>query len=136
MPSELHFLVVDDQPVVRYIVVALLKALGYNHVSEAEDGEKALALLRFGSATSIPFGFVITDWNMPAMDGLALLKTIRASTDLRDLPVLMITSITEQHNVAAATRAGADGYIVKPSLNATLLKQAIDHILIKRGWPT
>ncbi len=135
MPSQLHFLVVDDQHVVRFIAVALLNALGYKHVSEAENGEKALALLRSGKASGMPCNFVVTDWNMPVMDGLTLLKTMRASADLRDLPVLMITSVAEQHNVAFATQAGADGYIVKPSLNATLLKQAIDDILMKRGLP-
>lgn len=136
MSSQLHFLVVDDQSVVRCIAVALLNALGYQHVSEAENGEEALALLRSGKTSGMPFNFVVTDWNMPVMDGLTLLKTIRTSADLRNLPVLMITSVAEQHNITFATQAGADGYILKPSLNVTLLKQTINDILMNRDLPT
>lgn len=132
MSPEFHFLVVDDLPTVRRIVVALLKALGHSKVSEAEDGEKALKLLQSGDALGTPINFVVTDWNMPVMDGLALLQTIRATANLQHLPVLMITAEAEANNIIAATKAGADGYILKPSLNAVILKQTLEKILMKK----
>lgn len=133
MPRQLHFLVVDDLPAVRRIVIALLKALGYTRVSEAEDGEKALVLLQSGDALGMPIDFVVTDWNMPAMDGMTLLQTIRATADLQHLPVLMMTAKTETANMLAATQAGADGYILKHFINAGTLKETLDNILMNRG---
>lgn len=133
MFPEFHFLVVDDLPTVRCIVVALLKALGHTKVSEAEDGKKALKLLQSEDAPGTPINFVVTDWNMPVMDGLALLKTIRATVDLQHLPVLMITAEAETENIIAATQAGADGYILKPALNARIFKETLEKILTERG---
>lgn len=132
VPTQLHFLVVDDQAPVRYVVARLLNALGHHRVSEAEDGEKALVLLRADHAAETPCNFVVTDWNMPVMDGLTLLKTIRASAALQDLPVLMITSVAEQESISAVIRAGANDYILKSSLSAAILRQAISRILMKR----
>jgi two-component system chemotaxis response regulator CheY len=131
--SRFHILVVDDLALIRHIIVALLDTLGYTKVTEAEHGEHALELLRSSMTSDAAIDIVITDWNMPVMDGLALLKTIRSSPDLRDLPVLMITSETEQHNIAAALEAGVDGFIAKLSLSAGLLEQTLAHILATRN---
>jgi two-component system chemotaxis response regulator CheY len=109
------FLVVDDFSTMRRIVKNLLKELGFNNVEEAEDGIEALAKLRAGG-----FGFVISDWNMPNMDGLTLLKEVRADSRLKDLPVLMVTAEATKDNIIAAAQAGASGYVVKPFTAATL----------------
>jgi two-component system chemotaxis response regulator CheY len=133
MPPQFHFLVVDDLPTVRRIVITLLKGLGHTQISEAEDGEDALKLLLSNDALGVPINFVVTDWNMPIMDGLALLQTIRATANLQHLPVLMVTAEAEASNILTATLAGADGYIVKPFLNAGTLKKILEKILIEKG---
>ena len=109
------FLVVDDFSTMRRIVRNLLKELGYTNVDEAEDGSMALSKLR-----SEQFDFVISDWNMPVMDGLTMLQTIRADAALSKLPVLMVTAEAKKENIIAAAQAGASGYIVKPFTAATL----------------
>jgi two-component system chemotaxis response regulator CheY len=129
MSTDTHFLVVDDFSTMRRIVINLLKELGYTKTSEAEDGDKALKILQAGDVAS-PITFVITDWNMPVMDGLTLLRTIRASPALNKLPVLMITAEAKKENIVAAAQAGADGYIVKP-FNAQTLDEKIDRIFKK-----
>ena len=131
--SRYHILVVDDLALIRHIIVALLGTLGYTTVSEAEHGEQALELLRSNAASGAAIDVVVTDWNMPVMDGLALLKTIRSTAELHDLPVLMITSEAEQYNIAAALEAGVDGFIAKLSLSAELLEQTLAHILAVRN---
>ena len=109
------FLVVDDFSTMRRIVRNLLKELGYSNVEEAEDGSMGLAKLRAGD-----FDFVITDWNMPVMDGLTMLQNIRADPALSKLPVLMVTAEAKKENIIAAAQAGANGYVVKPFTAATL----------------
>ncbi len=113
--KELKFLVVDDFSTMRRIVRNLLKELGFNNVEEAEDGVDALNKLQAGG-----YGFVISDWNMPNMDGLELLKTIRADGAMSALPVLMVTAEAKKENIIAAAQAGASGYVVKPFTAATL----------------
>lgn len=116
MPDmKMKFLVVDDFSTMRRIVRNLLKELGFLNVDEAEDGAVALSKL-----TSEPFDFVVTDWNMPNMDGLTLLQQVRANPQLKHLPVLMITAEAKKENIVAAAQAGASGYIVKPFTAATL----------------
>ena len=109
------FLIVDYFSTMRRIVRNLLKELGYSNVDEAEDGQMALSKLR-----SEPFDFVISDWNMPVMDGLAMLQAIRADAALAKLPVLMVTAEAKKENIIAAAQAGASGYVVKPFTAATL----------------
>lgn len=109
------FLVVDDFSTMRRIVRNLLKELGINNVDEAEDGSVALQKLKGGG-----FDFVISDWNMPNMNGLELLKAIRAEASLKHLPVLMITAEAKKENIIEAASAGASGYIVKPFTAITL----------------
>ena len=111
----MKILVVDDFPTMRRIVRNLLKELGFANVDEAEDGAAGLAKLRAGG-----FEFVISDWNMPNMDGLTMLKEIRADATISHLPVLMVTAEAKKENIIAAAQAGANGYVVKPFTAATL----------------
>lgn len=113
--SNMKFLVVDDFSTMRRIVRNLLKELGYSNVEEAEDGAIALNKLKGGD-----FEFVVSDWNMPNMDGLTMLQNIRADSNLKHLPVLMVTAEAKKENIIAAAGAGANGYIVKPFTAATL----------------
>lgn len=113
--TNLKFLVVDDFSTMRRIVRNLLKELGYTNVEEAEDGSAALSKLRKDR-----FDFVVSDWNMPVMDGLTMLQNIRADPALKSIPVLMVTAEAKRENIVAAAQAGASGYVVKPFTAATL----------------
>ena len=113
--KTLRFLVVDDFSTMRRIIRNLLKELGFSNVEEAEDGAVALQMLK-----RTPYDFVISDWNMPKMDGLTLLKSIRADESLKTLPVLLVTAEAKRENIVAAAQAGASGYVVKPFTAATL----------------
>ncbi|MDR5810573.1 chemotaxis response regulator CheY [Caballeronia sp. LZ019] len=115
MDKNMKILVVNDFPTMRRIVRNLLKELGYSNVDEAEDGAAGLARLRGGG-----FDFVISDWNMPNLDGLSMLQQIRADAALSHLPVLMVTAESKKENIIAAAQAGANGYVVKPFTAATL----------------
>ncbi|MDD2727911.1 chemotaxis response regulator CheY [Malikia sp.] len=123
--SNLKFLVVDDFSTMRRIVRNLLKELGYSSVDEAEDGSAALAKLKRES-----YDFLISDWNMPVMDGLQLLQAVRADPALSAMPVLMVTAEAKKENIIAAAQAGASGYIVKP-FTASTLDEKIKKILEK-----
>ncbi|WP_313619237.1 chemotaxis response regulator CheY [Pantoea septica] len=125
--KNMRFLVVDDFNTMRRIVRNLLKELGFNNVEEAEDGVDALGKLKAGG-----FDFVISDWNMPNMDGLQLLQTIRADAALGKLPVLMVTAEAKKENIIAAAQAGASGYVVKPFTAATL-EEKLGKIFEKLG---
>ena len=109
------FLVVDDFSTMRRIVHNLLKELGYSDIEEAEDGVVALRKLEAGT-----FDFIVTDWNMPNMDGLTLLKRVRANPELTNLPVLMVTAEAKKDNILLAAQNCANGYIVKPFTATTL----------------
>ncbi len=125
--AALRFLVVDDFPTMRRIVRNLLKELGFPHAEEAEDGVAALTKLREGN-----FDVVVSDWNMPNMDGLTLLQTIRSDAALKHLPVLMVTAEAKKENIIAAAQAGAAGYVVKPFTAATL-QEKMNKIFEKMG---
>lgn len=125
MDKGMKILVVDDFPTMRRIVRNLLKELGYANVDEAEDGMAGLARLRSGK-----YDFVISDWNMPNMDGLAMLKEIRADASITHLPVLMVTAESKKENIIAAAQAGASGYVVKP-FTAVTLDEKLNKILEK-----
>jgi two-component system chemotaxis response regulator CheY len=133
MLADLHFLVVDDFSGMRAVIGNLLKDLGYGKVTEAGDGRDALTRLHNNDAVP-PINFIITDLNMPEMDGLELLKTIRASRDMCNMPVLIVTAEGKRENILSVAQAGADGYIVKPFTSATL-KDKIEKILHKRSLP-
>lgn len=125
--KNLKFLVVDDFSTMRRIVRNLLKELGYTNVDEAEDGVVGLQKLKGGN-----FQFVITDWNMPNMTGIELLKAVRADPALKHLPVLMITAEAKKENIIEAAQSGASGYIVKPFTAATL-EEKMNKIFEKFG---
>ena len=125
--KELKFLVVDDFSTMRRIVRNLLKELGFNNVEEAEDGVDALNKLQAGG-----YGFVISDWNMPNMDGLELLKTIRADGAMSALPVLMVTAEAKKENIMLRRKRGPSGYVVKPFTAATL-EEKLNKIFEKLG---
>ncbi len=124
---NLKFLVVDDMSTMRRIVKTILNDLGYESVMEAEDGQDALNKIRTGQ-----FDFVISDWNMPNMDGLEMLKCIRAGEATAKLPVLLITAEAKKENIIQAAQAGANGYIVKPFTPA-VLSEKLDTIFKKLG---
>jgi two-component system, chemotaxis family, chemotaxis protein CheY len=112
---NMKFLVVDDFSTMRRIVRNLLKELGFSNVIEAEDGVDALRKLRAES-----FDFVVSDWNMPNMTGIDLLREIRKDEALKHLPVLMVTAEAKKENIIEAAQAGASGYVVKPFTSVTL----------------
>ncbi len=125
--KNLKILVVDDFSTMRRIVRNLLKELGYTNVDEAEDGVAALQKLKGSN-----FQFVVTDWNMPNMTGIDLLKAIRADVALKHLPVLMITAEAKKENIIEAAQSGASGYIVKP-FTAGTLEEKLNKIFEKFG---
>jgi len=113
--KNMKFLVVDDFSTMRRIVRNLLKELGFTNVDEAEDGQVALHKLKTQS-----FDFIVSDWNMPNMTGIELLKAVRADQQIKHLPFMMITAEAKRENIIEAAMAGASGYIVKPFTAATL----------------
>ncbi|MDT8893185.1 chemotaxis response regulator CheY [Halomonas sp. I1] len=125
--KNMSILVVDDFPTMRRIVRSLLKELDFTNVEEAEDGQDALNKLRAGN-----FEFVVSDWNMPNLDGLEMLKQIREDEALKALPVLMVTAEAKKENIIAAAQAGASGYVVKPFTAATL-EEKLNKIFEKLG---
>ena len=127
MSKQMQFLVVDDYSTMRRIVKNLLHDLGYAQVQEADDGNTALPMLKSGA-----FDFLITDWNMPGMPGLDLLKAVRADKTLAKLPVLMLTAEAKREQIVEAAQAGVNGYVIKPFTAATL-KEKIDKILESRA---
>ncbi|MBK8016979.1 MAG: chemotaxis response regulator CheY [Betaproteobacteria bacterium] len=127
MSENMKFLVVDDFSTMRRIIRNLLKELGYTNVDEAEDGVAGLAKLRSGG-----FEFVVSDWNMPNMSGIDMLRAIRADAQLKHLPVLMVTAEAKKENIIEAAQAGASGYVVKP-FTAVTLEEKINKILQKQG---
>ncbi|MDI1268219.1 MAG: chemotaxis response regulator CheY [Polaromonas sp.] len=123
--KNIKILVVDDFPTMRRIVRNLLKELEFVNVDEAEDGAVGLEKVRSGN-----YGFVVSDWNMPNMDGLAMLQAIRADPAFAKLPVLMVTAEAKKENIIAAAKAGANGYVVKP-FTAITLEEKITKIFEK-----
>ena len=127
MSKNLRFLVVDDFSTMRRIVKNLLNDLGYANVAEADDGQSALPMLKSGG-----FDFLVTDWNMPGMPGLDLLKAVRADPALAKMPVLMLTAEAKREQIVEAAQAGVNGYVIKP-FTAITLKEKIDKILGQAG---
>lgn len=115
MNKSMKILVVDDFSTMRRIIKNLLKDLGFTSIQEADDGNTALPMLLQGD-----FDFVVTDWNMPIMQGIDLLRAIRANDNLKHLPVLMVTAEAKKEQIVAAAQAGVNGYVVKPFTAATL----------------
>ncbi len=122
MDKNMKILIVDDFSTMRRIIKNLMRDLGFNNTSEADDGKTALPMLQAGG-----FDFLITDWNMPGMQGIDLLKAVRADPKLATLPVLMVTAEAKREQIVEAAQAGVNGYVVKPFTAATL-KEKIDKI--------
>ena len=118
----MKILVVDDFSTMRRIIKNLLRALGFNNTIEADDGLTALPILQAGG-----IDFLVTDWNMPGMQGIDLLKAVRANEKLSTIPVLMVTAETKREQIIVAAQAGVNGYVVKPFTAATL-KEKINKI--------
>jgi two-component system chemotaxis response regulator CheY len=125
----MKFLIVDDFSTMRRIVRGLLREMGCHHTAEAEDGVAALGMLK-----SQRFDFVVSDINMPNMDGFELLEAIKADDGLRHLPVLMVTAEARKEDIVRAAQSGAAGYIVKPFSKATL-EEKVQRILLKLALP-
>lgn len=117
MPADpnMKILVVDDMATMRKIIKNILKQLGFLNIDEAENGEEALQKLRGGT-----YGFVVSDWNMPVMTGIDMLRAIRADEKLKSIPVLMVTAEAQQSNLIEAVQAGVSNYIVKPFTAETM----------------
>ena len=125
LDRNMKILVVDDFSTMRRIIRNILKEIGYTNVEEADDGSTALEKMKAGN-----IDFVVTDWNMPNMPGIELLKAIRQSPELKSTPVLMVTAEAAKENVITAVQAGVNNYIVKP-FTAAALKERIDLIIEK-----
>jgi two-component system chemotaxis response regulator CheY len=125
MSTDARFLIVDDFSTMRRIVRNLLKEIGFSNAEEAEDGQVALTMLK-----NSKFDFVVSDINMPNMNGFELLKNIRSDEALRGIPVLMVTAEAKKEDIVAAAQGGASGYIVKPFTKATL-EEKVQKILQK-----
>ena len=124
--ADLKFLIVDDSPTMRRIVFNTLKRLGYNDIEEAENGAEALEKLR----STEGINFVVTDWNMPVMDGLTLVQEIRGTAEYAKVPILMVTTRSVKDDIIEAMKAGVNNYVVKP-FTPEVLKGKIDLILSK-----
>lgn len=132
-PTPLHFLIVDDISSMRRVIGSLLREQLRNiKISEATDGKDALQAIRLAEEGGVPIHFVVTDWNMPRMDGITLLRSIREAEPMRHLPVLLVTAEATRDMILAAARAGADGYIVKP-FNAETLKDKLVQIIDRKA---
>jgi len=127
MSADLKFLVVDDFSTMRRIVKNFLNDLGYSNVVEADDGNTALPILKAGG-----IDFLVTDWNMPGMPGLELLKAVRADPAMAKMPVLLVTAEAKREQIIEAAQAGVNGYVVKP-FTAQTLKEKIEKILSSKA---
>jgi two-component system, chemotaxis family, chemotaxis protein CheY len=123
----MKILIVDDFSTMRRIIKNLLRDLGFTNTQEADDGASALPMLKNGD-----FAFLVTDWNMPGMTGIDLLKHVRADDRLASLPVLMVTAEAKRDQIIEAAQAGVNGYVVKP-FTAQVLKEKIDKIFERVG---
>ncbi len=129
MNSNIKILVVDDFATMRRIVKGLLQELGYHQIQDAEDGAAALVKIK-----SERFDLVVTDWNMPVMTGLELLRAIRAEPTLKTTPVLMVTAENNREQIIEAARSGVSGYIIKP-FTAVTLREKLTRIFERLASP-
>ncbi|MFP2770585.1 chemotaxis response regulator CheY [Oceanisphaera sp. KMM 10153] len=127
MDKNMKILIVDDFSTMRRIIKNLLRDLGFNNTHEADDGTTALPMLKGGG-----FDFVVTDWNMPGMQGIDLLRAIRADEKLKHLPVLMVTAEAKREQIITAAQAGVNGYVVKP-FTAGTLKEKLEKVFERIG---
>jgi two-component system chemotaxis response regulator CheY len=127
LKADIKILVVDDMSTMRKIIKNMLGQIGFTNITEADDGATAWPKMESAIKEGSPYEFIVSDWNMPQMSGLDLLKKIRETPGLEKLPFLMITAEAEQGNVVIAVKAGVSNFIVKP-FSAAVLKEKIDKI--------
>ncbi len=127
LDKNMKILVVDDFSTMRRIIKNLLRDLGFTNTDEADDGSTALPMLQSGK-----YDFLVTDWNMPGMTGIDLLRAVRSDDNLKNLPVLMVTAEAKRDQIVAAAQAGVNGYVVKP-FTAAVLKEKIEKIFERVG---
>jgi two-component system chemotaxis response regulator CheY len=127
LKKDIKILVVDDFSTMRRIIKNLLRDLGFNNVVEADDGKTALPILQQGGVQ-----FLVTDWNMPGMTGIDLVRAVRADPKLAGTPILMVTAEAKREQIIAAAQAGVNGYVIKP-FTAAVLKEKIDKIFQRIG---
>ncbi|WP_127717430.1 response regulator [Halobacteriovorax sp. HLS] len=125
--ANMKILVIDDMATMRKIIKNMLTQIGFTNISEADDGATAWPMIQDALGTDAPYEFIVSDWNMPQMSGLDLLKHVRDTEELKKLPFLMITAEAEQGNVVIAVKAGVSNFIVKP-FSAAVLKDKIEKI--------
>jgi len=130
LKADIKILIVDDMSTMRKIIKNMLTQIGFTNLSEADDGASAWPMIEGAIKEGRPYEFIISDWNMPLMSGLDLLKNVRSTAGLEKLPFLMITAEAEQGNVVIAVKAGVSNFIVKP-FSAQVLKEKIDKIFNK-----
>ena len=126
LDTSLKVLVVDDMSTMRRIVKNVLKQIGYSDITEAENGQDAFTKLKVGG-----FGLVVSDWNMPVMPGIELLRSVRADPELKALPFLMVTAEAQKENIIEAVQAGVSNYVVKP-FTADALQEKLEKIFAKK----
>jgi two-component system chemotaxis response regulator CheY len=131
-PSNTKFLVVDDFATMRKIIKKVLTELGYTNVEEADDGKPAFVALQNAQTNGAPFQFVISDWNMPGMTGIDLLKACKADPNFKNVPFMLVTAESEQKNIVEAAKNGVSDYVVKP-FNAQTLKGKLERIWTKHS---
>ncbi|MCY4524081.1 MAG: response regulator [Halobacteriovoraceae bacterium] len=129
-PKNLKVLVIDDISSMRDIMVTMLKEIGFNNIEEAQDGHKAWEMIEDAQKEGEPYQFFVSDWNMPKMSGIDLLKKVRAKDELKEIPFLMITGRSEQRNVVSALKEKVTHFIIKPFSSKTL-REKIDKIFTK-----
>jgi two-component system chemotaxis response regulator CheY len=127
LDKDMKILIVDDFSTMRRIIKNLLRDLGFTNTAEADDGSTALPMLQNGN-----FDFLVTDWNMPGMTGIDLLKAVRADDRLKNMPILMVTAEAKREQIVEAAQAGVNGYVVKP-FTAAVLKEKIEKIFERIG---
>jgi len=134
-PSNTKFLVIDDFATMRKIIRKILTELGYTNVEEADDGATALPLIQKAHESGQPYQFIISDWNMPKMLGIDLLRACKSDPKLANIPFMLVTAESEQKQILEAAKAGVSDYIVKP-FNAATLKMKLEKVFAKTDSST
>lgn len=131
-PKDTKFLVVDDFATMRKIIKKVLTELGYTNIDEADDGQSALPKIQEAHAAGQPYGFIISDWNMPGMQGIDLLKACKSDPRLKSTPFMLVTAESEQKHILEAAKAGVSDYVVKP-FNSTTLQGKMARVWAKHN---
>jgi len=131
-PQDTKFLVVDDFATMRKIIKKVLNELGYTNVEESDDGKNALPMIQACHDAGKPYQFIISDWNMPGMQGIDLLKACKADPRFKAVPFMLVTAESEQKHILEAAKAGVSDYVVKP-FNAATLKQKMERVYAKHN---